>query len=220
MQLPFSVDQFFSVFRQYNQAVWPAQFLLVLLAVAALVAIALRRTWSGMAVAWILALLWAWVGVAYHLAWFTSINPLAYAFGIMSIAGAAIFVWLGIVRRDLHFIVATDVRTVTGLVLVVYALVVYPAWSTLAGHGYPELPTFGLPCPTTIFTIGVLALATGNGARVALVAPILWSLIGGPAAFLLDVPPDAGLLASGLIGLALALRQPRTACTVGHEQPG
>jgi hypothetical protein len=216
MRLPFSVDQFFEVIRRYNESVWPAQVLLLLVGLAAIVVLALKRPWSGVAISGILALLWAWIGLVYHLAFFTSINPLAYVFGALSLVGAGAFVWLGVVRRELNFAVRRDARSVVGLVLMAFALLIYPAWSTLAGHAYPNLPTFGLPCPTTIFTIGMLAMALEGKARIALVVPILWSLVGGQAAFLLDVPPDLGLLAAGLIALGLALQTRKASETVAH----
>lgn len=206
MQLPFSVEEFFAVIVRYNEAVWPAQVLLVLIALGALAAIAWRRPWSGRFVAAALALLWVWIGVVYHFVFFTSINPLAWAFGALSLAGAAVFAWQGVVKRRLQFEWHADLRDAVGLALVLFALVLYPLWSARAGHAYPRTPTFGLPCPTTIFTIGLLALASGAAVRQALVAPILWSLIGGQAAFLLDVPPDLGLVVAGVIGLGLALR--------------
>jgi hypothetical protein len=216
LRLPFSVDQFFEVIRRYNESVWPAQVLLLLVGLAAIVLLALKRPWSGVAISGILALLWAWIGLVYHLAFFTSINPLAYVFGALSLVGAGAFVWLGVVRRELNFAVRRDARSVVGLVLMAFALLIYPAWSTLAGHAYPNLPTFGLPCPTTIFTIGMLAMALEGKARIALVVPILWSLVGGQAAFLLDVPPDLGLLAAGLIALGLALQTRKPSETVAH----
>lgn len=203
MQLPFTVEQFFGVFRLYNGTVWPAQLFLLLLAVLALMAIALRRPWSGVAVSAILAVLWVWLGAVYHLAFFARINPVAYGFGALSIAGGLLFAWHGVVQRRIGFVFARSVRTVVGVVLLAFALVVYPVWSTLAGHAYPELPTFGLPCPTTLFTIGVLALASGPGLRAVLVVPILWSLVGGQAAFLLDVKPDWGLLLAGAAAVGL-----------------
>lgn len=203
MQLPFTVEQFFGVFRLYNGTVWPAQLFLLLLAVLALMAIALRRPWSGVAVSAILALLWVWLGAVYHLGFFARINPVAYGFGALSIAGGLLFAWHGVVQRRIGFAFARSVRTGVGVVLLAFALVVYPVWSTLAGHGYPELPTFGLPCPTTLFTIGVLALASGPSLRAVLVVPILWSLVGGQAAFLLDVKPDWGLLVAGAAAVGL-----------------
>lgn len=203
MQLPFTNEQFFGVFRLYNSTVWPAQVFLVLLAVLAIVFIALRRPWSGAAVSAILALLWVWIGVAYHLAFFARINPVAYGFGALSIAGGLLFAWHGVICRRFEFAFDRSFRTALGIALLAFALVVYPLWSTLAGHGYPELPTFGLPCPTTVFTIGVLALASGARLRAVLAVPILWSLVGGQAAFLLDVKPDLGLLVAGVAAVGL-----------------
>lgn len=210
MQLPFTDAQFFGVFRLYNSTVWPAQVFLVLLAVLAVVFIALRRPWSGAAVSTILALLWVWIGVAYHLAFFARINPVAYGFGALSIAGGLLFAWHGVICRRFEFAFDWSFRTGLGIALLAFALVVYPVWSTLAGHGYPELPTFGLPCPTTIFTIGVLALASGTRLRAVLAVPILWSLVGSQAAFLLDVKPDLGLLVAGVAALGLFIRPART----------
>jgi Family of unknown function (DUF6064) len=203
MQLPFTIEQFFGVFRLYNITVWPAQVLLVVLAVLAVIFIALRRPWSGAAVSAILALLWVWLGAAYHLAFFARINPVAYGFGALSIVGGLLFAWHGVIHRRVEFAFRRSVRTGLGIVLIAFALVAYPVWSTLAGHGYPELPTFGLPCPTAIFTIGVLALASGTSMRAVLVVPILWSLVGSQAAFLLDVKPDFGLLGAGVAAVAL-----------------
>ena len=156
-----------------------------------------------MAVSAILALLWVWLGAAYHVAFFARINPVAYGFGALSIVGGLLFAWHGVIHRRFEFAFGRSVRTALGIVLLAFALVAYPVWSTLAGHGYPELPTFGLPCPTTIFTIGVLALASGTNLRAVLAVPILWSLVGSQAAFLLDVKPDLGLLVAGVSAVGL-----------------
>ena len=51
----------------------------------------------------VLAFLWAWVAVAYHLTFFTRISPPAYAFAAVSAAGATVFVWQGVIQRRLTF---------------------------------------------------------------------------------------------------------------------
>lgn len=201
--LPFTVEQFFGVFRLYNTSVWPVQLFLVLLALLAIALVALRRPWSSLVVSVILASLWVWFGVAYHLTFFATINPLAYGFAPLSIVGGVMFAWQGVVRRRLEFGFVRSLRAAIGVGLLAFALVVYPLWATLTGHPYPELPTFGLPCPTTIFTIGLLALASGPGLRPVLVVPILWSVVGSQAAFLLDVQSDFGLLIAGIVAIAL-----------------
>ncbi len=109
----------------------------------------------------------------------------------------------GAVRRRLGFRWVPGPKAVTGAVLVVFALAVYPVWSADAGHPYPETATFGLPCPTTIFTIGVLCFAVPPTPRGPLIVPLLWCLVGAQAAFLLGVQPDLGLIAAGLAGMGL-----------------
>lgn len=206
MGLPFTVEQFYGVFRDYNTTLWPAQIVLVALAVAAIVLVIVPRRYSGAGVSAILAFLWSWLALAYHLAFFAAINPLAYVFAGVSLAGALIFLWQGVVLRRLEFRLATSARSAVGVMLVAFALVVYPAWSVFAGHPYPDLPTFGLPCPTTLFTVGLLALQVRPYPRSPLVVPVLWSFVGAQAAFLLDVPQDLSLLAAGAIGVGLIAR--------------
>ncbi len=215
MQIPFTVEQFYGVFRDYNTTLWPVQVFLIVLALAAIVMVAVPRRWSGVGVSSILALLWAWLGVAYHLAFFTAISPLAYGFAALSVAGSLIFLWQGVIHRRLEFALACDARTAVGVLLLVFALIIYPAWSVLAGHRYPNLPTFGLPCPTTIFTVGILAFTATPYPRSPFVVPILWSLVGGQAAFVLGVPQDLGLLAAGVACVVLVARS-----KAGHEGKG
>ena len=206
MTLPFTSDQFYAVFGAYNEAVWPAQLFLVALAVLALVFVAFPRRWSGQAVSVILALLWAWSGLAYHLTFFTSINPLAYVFAAVSATGALVFIWQGVVRRRLRFQFARSARAAVGVALVVFALFIYPAWSVYSGHGYPEMPSFGLPCPTTLFTMGLLTFLVPPYPRSTLVVPVLWCLVGVQAAFLLGVWQDLALLVAAAVGAVLIAR--------------
>lgn len=206
MALPFRVEQFYGVFRDYNAAVWPLQWILVALALSAMVAVLRPRPGSSVAVSAILGLLWAWIALAYHLAFFSRISPAAYGFAAVSAAGAGVFVWQGVVRRRLTFRWAPGPKAAAGATLIAFALVVYPIWSAYAGHPYPTMPTFGLPCPTTIFTIGLLCFAEPPTPRTTLIVPVLWCGIGAQAAFLLGVPPDLGLIAAGLVGVALLLR--------------
>ncbi len=206
MQLPFTAEQFFAVFRAYNESVWPAQALLLALALIALALVAVPRRWSGASISAILAFLWLWIGLTYHLAFFTTINPLAYAFAVLSVAGGLIFLWQGVINRNLRFQLARNARGIIGMALVVYALLVYPLWSVYAGHRYPALPTFGLPCPTTMFTVGILAFMVSPYPRFPLVVPVLWCLVGAQAALFLGVPQDLGLVAAAVAGVFLMVR--------------
>ncbi|HET9384792.1 MAG TPA: DUF6064 family protein, partial [Gemmatimonadales bacterium] len=83
--------------------------------------------------------------------------------------------------------------------LIVYSMA-YPAINALDHRSLLRIPTFGLPCPTTIFTAGVLMLATPRCWSISVI-PVIWSAIGGSAAFLLGVYAD---LALPIAGIALA----------------
>jgi hypothetical protein len=136
---------------------------------------------------------------------FSRINRLAFAFAAVSIVGSLVFLWWGVVRRRVQFEGCPRWQACCGGVLISYALLVYPAWSWADGHPYFSSPTFGVPCPTTIFTFGVLAFATPPLPRVLLVVPLLWSVVGGQAALRLGVLQDFGLWIAGVPGILMLL---------------
>lgn len=206
MQLPFSKQQFFDVISSYNQSVWPAQYALIAIGLLALALACWRPARSSRTIFVCLAALWAWMGVAYHLVFFTAINPAAYLFGALCLIEAAVFLWFAFARSDLESGVTRGPGSLLAASLTGYALILYPLWSMYSGHAYPELPTFGLPCPTTIFTIGLLTRVRVRRHWRLLLVPIVWSLVGLQAAFLFDVYPDLGLGIAGLVAAALAFR--------------
>ena len=212
MNLPFTQQEFFAVFARYNEDVMPLQIALVLLGLSAFGAMMVRRRESDRVIGAILCGLWLWIGVVYHLMYFRDINPGATVFGAASIAAAALFGWAGLVRGTLVFDGESRVRRIAGHVMIAYALVAYPALSAMLGRAFPEMPTFGLPCPTTIFTIGMLAFVAAPVPRYVFFVPVAWAMIGASAAFQLGVYEDLGLLAAGLAGVWLAFDPPpRTA---------
>ena len=211
MRLPFSQPQFFEVLGRYNEDLMPLQLGLFLLGLSAFGALVVRRPDSDRVISAILAGLWAWMGIIYHLMYFREVNAAATLFGAAFIGAAAIFVWTGVVQGRLVFDCGNRARRIAGHALLAYSLVAYPILSTMLGREFPELPTFGLPCPTTIFTLGLLAFLAAPFPRIVFVVPVAWALIGAQAAFLLGVYEDLGLLAAGLVGVWLALDRPAEA---------
>lgn len=203
MSLPFTTGQFFGVFARYNQGVWPAQIALNALALTCIGLAFLGSATAGRWISALLALLWFWVAVIYHFAFFSGINPAARVFGAVSFAGGLVFLWLGTLKGALRFSPAGWRGAIGGL-LIAYALVGYPLLGHLLGHRYPASPTFGVPCPTTIFTLGLLLFASPAAPRLAFVVPILWAAVGSVAAFSLGVVEDFGLLAAGVVAVAAA----------------
>ena len=207
--MPFTAEQFFDVFVRYHAGVWPAPVVSTALAMLALAFVFRPRASTDRWVAAILSLLWAWMAIGYHAAYFTRINPMAWAFAALFGLGAIVFAWVGVVRARLRFDARRTPRRWVGIALVLFALVIYPALGHAFGQRYPAVPTFGLPCPTTIFTLGVLLMARPPVPRVLFVVPVLWTAIGTSAAFALGVWQDLTLLVAGVAGLAALLRPTR-----------
>jgi hypothetical protein len=194
MPLPFTADEFFDVFARYNLALWPAALVMWLAAAASLVALVwFPQPRTDRAGSLVLAALWAWAGAVYHAAHFSTINPAAPVFAIVFLVEAAILAWTGLVQRDLRFESASAAARTVGILLALYALA-YPGLNLLLGHTYPRVPTFGVPCPTTIFTVGLLMMSRRPPLAVMWI-PLVWSLVGGSAAVVLDVAADYVLLA-------------------------
>jgi hypothetical protein len=209
MVIPFTVEQFFDVFEQYNTAVLPMQSALTLLA-GVLVFLAIRvNQYSSRLISFTLACLWLWTGLVYHLIFFSRINRAAFVFSALCIAQALIFFLSGVIRRELEFRARWGLSGIIGGLIIGYALIFYPALGQLQGHLFPQSPTFGAPCPTTIFTFGMLLWAEKRIPRVVLWIPLIWSFVGLSAAISLGIREDFGLIVTGVVGTALLLRRNR-----------
>ena len=204
MRLPFTVDQFFVIFHTYNEAVWPLQIGLNAIALLCIVFLFRQGRWSNRFITFSLALLWTWMAIVYHFSFFSEINPAAYVFAFMFLLEAVLLCWLGVFRHALRFRSRpVGPHAVIGAVLLLYGLIIYPLLNFLFARSYPDAPTFGVPCPTTIFTIGMFFFLEKPFPEKILWIPILWSLIGSSAAVLLDVPADLGLTVSALLAIFL-----------------
>ncbi|HIH96477.1 MAG TPA: hypothetical protein HA348_03170 [Thermoplasmata archaeon] len=94
--------------------------------------------------------------------------------------------------------------------MIIYDMVIYPVLGCLLGHGYPQSPCFGVaPCPTTIFTFGLLLLSDKKFPKYILLIPLIWSIIGFNAAISLSILEDIGLLIVGLLGTFMILYRDR-----------
>ena len=208
MNLPFTIDEFLDVFRRYNDAVWPAQLLLLILPLATVIVI-LR---GGRATRWpalVLAVLWLWMGGVFHLLFFRAVNPAATVFGLLFIVQAALFAWLAVREPMTEFSVEQDAASLVGGVTMLFSLAIYPALGYMAGRQYPASPSFGLPCPTTLFTLGLLLWARPAPPRIVLLIPLLWSLLGGVAALQLGMMEDLSLPVVAIVASVVALRRER-----------
>jgi hypothetical protein len=214
--LPFTATQFLDVFGMYNTAIWPAQLVAYVLALGALALIATRRPASLRIAVSILALLWFWNGVTYHLFYFSRINPAAYGFAALFIAQSLLFLLFAVRREDPTPATGWGPARLIGALMIAYALVVYNVLGTMLGHSWPRVPVFGVaPCPTTIFTLGLLMLSAGSVPFWLLAIPLVWAAIGSSAAVLLSVREDLGLVVAGLAAAIWLIASRSQASNVG-----
>jgi hypothetical protein len=197
--LPFTHAQFVFVFALYNGVIWPLQWVAQAVGVMMIVLLwrpSRDRDRVGIV---LLAAMWLWTGLAYHVVFFSLINPAATLFGMFFVFEALLLAEAGL-RGRLVFGEARGPSRALGWALLVYAVVGYPALGLLLGERALELPAFGLtPCPVVLATLGMLLLAKGPTRPWLFVIPVAWALIGGSAAVLLRVPQDWPLLLSPLL---------------------
>lgn len=199
MNFPFTTDEFLNVFRLYNESIFPAQIAFYILGGTALYLLIARKPWSGRAIGGILGLFWLWMGIVYHILFFAKINPAAYAFGGLFVLEGLLLLYVGVWKNGLAVGFEPDGRSVIGMALIAYAMIVYPLIGIAAGHAYPYSPVFGVaPCPSTIFTFGILMQQREGRNVPVLIVPVLWALIGFFAAVNLGIVEDIGLLIAAI----------------------
>lgn len=213
--IPFSREAFIEAFRAYNSAAWPAEIVLVALAIAAVLG-ALRGTRrSSVFAGGVLVALWAWMAVAYHWIYFVRVTPAAWLFGALFV-GQALLLARAVIRGQLRFGARRDRAKVLGLALIVYALLVYPLLGMWSDHAYPRSPSFGLPCPTTIFTLGMLLLTARPVPWSLVVIPVAWTAIAAMAPLKFGIWEDLGLvIAAIVVPIALVLRDRPSGAAMG-----
>lgn len=205
MKFPFSQEEFLNIFRSYNISVFPAQILFYIVAFLCIFLLFKKYKYGSKLISGALALYWIWMGLVYHIMFFSSINKAAYIFGALFILQGILFAASGVFKSCITFSWNKSFFNYAGLVFIAYALFIYPLLGSLSGHQYPKAPTFGLPCPTTIFTFGILLFAGKKVRLPILVIPFLWSIIGFNAALSLSIYEDIGLLAAGILGTVMII---------------
>lgn len=203
MKFPFTTEQFIHVFNLYNSSVWPMQIIFYLLAAVVIYFTLKPNSNSGIIAGTILGFFWIWMGVVYHVMFFSAINKAAIVFGIFFII-QGIMIFYATLQKKIIPVFKLDLKTFLGIAVIVYGIIVYPILSSILGHGYPNGPTFGVPCPTTIFTFGVLLLIR-NFSKHLLVIPALWAFIALNAALSFGIYEDFGLIAACVLTIGVTV---------------
>lgn len=203
MKLPFTIEEFLNVFENYNLSVYPLQIVFYLIGLSCIFLLFRPNKNSSKIIIASLSFFWLWIGIVYHIIFFSTINKAAYIFGTLFILQGMLFVFYGVAKGNITLAYRKNIFNYIGIIFILYALIFYPFLGYFLGHHYPKAPTFGLPCPTTIFTFGILLFTDKKIPQLVLVIPLLWSIIGFGAALNLSIYEDYGLVISGIIGYIL-----------------
>lgn len=209
--LPYSIDVLFAIFGQFNCETWPAP--LIFFALALVMLAALGRSGGGIslarAISVCLAIIWAWVGIGFHYIYFAPFNFAASFYAVAFVLQALLFAWAAY-KAQPRYRWRRDTFGWAGLILLVYALALYPLVDVGLGHGWQNSRLFAMaPGPTALFTLGLLLLTAGRTPFYLLVVPVGWGMTGGVLAWLLGVPQDAVLPVASLVGVGLAIYKNR-----------
>jgi len=167
----------------------------------------------------LLAMLWFWMAIAYHLTFFADLSRVGIVFGLAFGMQGALFSWLAVRKQVTSYRPRSVAAMSIGAVLIVYALILYPVLGSLWGHRYPASPTFGVPCPTTIFTLGLIVWAGGWTPRRLLIVPLGWAVVGTSAAANLGMTEDFGLLGAAILTAGVLLGARYRAAFGRHGTP-
>jgi Family of unknown function (DUF6064) len=199
MKTPFTTEKFFSVFENYNHSIFPVQIILFLFVVCAFLAIGTKIKQKDKIVAAILAILWLWIGIVYHIGFFSGINKVAYGFGVLFILQGLFISWEGVLLYNLKFEFKTSLQAYFGYFFILYGLLIYPVVGYFMEQNLSRTISIGLPCPTTILTFGFFLLCDKKFSKYLLIIPSLWAVIGISAALTLGVYQDFMMIIAAII---------------------
>ncbi|MGE5449241.1 MAG: DUF6064 family protein [Bacteroidales bacterium] len=208
--MPFSTEQFFSVFEQYNHAIFPGQMIILLFGLLSIVLIHTQRSSKDKLIGLILGLLWLWVGVVYHLGFFARINPVARVFGFVFILQGLLIVYTAIQNR-LRFTFKNQANEYVGYFFILFGLIIYPLIGFFIHYEPSGIISLGLPCPTTIFTFGLFIMARNHFPKYLLIIPSLWAVAGISAAVNFGVKQDFMLILSAVVAIVFILTKKKRA---------
>ena len=198
--LLFSPQVYWRLFALENEAIWPAQpVMLVAVALHALTFI-LGRPPSGRWLGPTLGAAWLWTGWHFVALRYGSVNWLAPTLAWGFYTEAALLAGLGLSGR-LVFL-RRGRRDWFGIGLLAAALV-WPLLAPLDGRPWREAEVIALaPDPTTIATLGLLALAERSRWTALLcIAPVLWLAVSTLTLVTMGAWQGWAVLAALLAGL-------------------
>lgn len=198
MKTPFSNEQFLAVFERYNVSVFPAQIILLLLGILALILVFRSGVTKSIYISSFLAVLWLWSGIVYHIGFFSGINKPAFIFGLFFIIQGMLIIYVGWVKKAFTFSFTQNISNDIGLFFVLFGLIIYPFISWITERSLVHTISAGLPCPSVIITLGFFMLNSTRIKWYLIIIPVLWSIIGISAALNFGIYQDFMMIIAAL----------------------
>ena len=198
----FTIEKFLVILENYNLDIWPLQIVSYILGFAVIVLAVKRTRLSNRVISLILSFFWLWSGIVFCILYWSKSFKLAYIFGILLIIQGLIFFY-SFLKENISFSYTWNWHSAMGIILIFYAMVAYLLIGLFIGHTYPQSFPFGLvPCPTAIFTLGILLWTDKKLPKHIIIIPTLRSLVG-IIAIIKGIYEDIGLFVLGLTAVIL-----------------
>lgn len=202
----FDLQEFLGVLENYNQDIWPLQVLAYFLGVIVLFHLFKKGNLSNKFILVILSIFWIWTGLVFSGYYWAPTYKFAYSFAVLFIVQGILFI-TALFKSKFSVQFKPHLFSIIGLILIVYAMFGYQFLGYFIGHVYPKFFPFGLvPCPTTIFTIGLFFMADRKIPVYLVIIPLL-SASAGIVAVSNGIWEDIGLLLAGALGVLLFFKK-------------
>ncbi len=209
MKTPFTTEQFLNVFEKYNATVFPFQWVMLLLAVILLFVFHYTFSLKDKIIGSFLGLLWIWMGLVYHIIFFTEINKLAFVFGGFFIL-EGILVLINIFSKDkLIFNFSFKIKDYAAYFFILFGLIIYPIIGYFIQGSFNRTIALGLPYPSTIFTFGFFMMTGNKFPKYLMIIPSIWAMVGLFAAIQFGVYQDVMLPIAGIFAATVLIKQKR-----------
>lgn len=201
----FDLQEFLGVLELYNQDIWPLQVLAFLIGIIAVYHAFKKSVVSNRVILVILSIFWIWTGLIFCTFYWAPSYEFAYSFTVLFIIQGVLFLTvLSNSKFSIHF--KPNLYSIIGLILILYGMLGYQVLGYFIGHVYPKFFPFGLvPCPTTIFTIGLFLMADKKIPVYLVIIPLI-ATSAGILAVSKGIWEDIGLILAGIFGAIMLLK--------------
>ncbi len=210
--LSFSLKEFLLVLESYNLDIWPLQIIAYVLILLVLF-ISLKPTkYSVKIVLVVLSFFWLFTGIVFCFIYWAPSHIFGYIFGFCCTVQGLLILY-SVIKSDITISSPDKLYRLIGLLFVLYAVIGYQVLGYYLDHNYPKFFAVGLvPCPTTIFTLGIFLIINKSIPIKYFIIPLMISLGGFLAAYN-GIYEDIGLVIVGILVTILIVKREKIKIT-------